>query len=337
MTEFSKILSYYVKERKTNISALATETKIERTLLHKYISGTRTPSDIKSVQTIAKSLMLSHDEKCRLTEAYKMTCMGEETYFQNKHTEKIINYLSGLPKPDIFEYHLKSEQLVSCAVNDRLSVQTTIKRILADITTTTVFVTAPPSDKFIYNELTAISLNRPDIRITQILSFGSSTDMYGKNLEIFALCLPLMIFCGEYTPLINYLHPSVREDTSQLMPNLILTPRYAFSFTNDLSYGILHTERDILFLYRELAVKTAQNSYELMCKKITSVPKETDAIIKVNKNLFIAKDTSCTSLIFERNSIFYRIMIYEQSLRNLFDKFISSLSHEQTVSDENDC
>ena len=82
MTEFSKILSYYVKERKTNISALATETKIERTLLHKYISGTRTPSDIKSVQTIAKSLMLSHDEKCRLTEAYKMTCMGEETYFQ---------------------------------------------------------------------------------------------------------------------------------------------------------------------------------------------------------------------------------------------------------------
>lgn len=334
MSDFSKQLSFFIKERKVNISALAAHTQIDRTLLHKYISGTRTPADIKIVESISKGLMLSVDEKAELVKAYKITTMGKEAYLQNLNTEKIINYFSKLPEPDIFEYCTKSESLFSCTVNDNLSVQTTIKRILEDADTTNVFVSAPPHEKFISHELTSISLNRPDIRITQILSFDSNYELYGNNLNSFANIIPLIIFCENYSPLINYTHKSVRQDSLSLMPNLILTSRYAFTFTNDLKHGILHTESEILSLYRELASRISKSSYELIYKKITSAPEETDVIFKINKNLFIEKNSEYISMIFEKNSIFYRIIIHEQSLRNIFENFISSLSHEQTVSDE---
>ena len=63
MKNFSCVLSEFVKDRKVNISALSSETGIERTLLHKFISGTRTPSDIKIVLKLSEGLMLSCDEK----------------------------------------------------------------------------------------------------------------------------------------------------------------------------------------------------------------------------------------------------------------------------------
>ena len=113
MSDFSKQLSFFIKERKVNISALAAHTQIDRTLLHKYISGTRTPADIKIVEGISKGLMLSVDEKAELVKAYKITTMGKEAYLQNLNTEKIINYFSKLPEPDIFEYCTKSESLLN--------------------------------------------------------------------------------------------------------------------------------------------------------------------------------------------------------------------------------
>ncbi len=323
MTEFSKLLSSYIKERKTNISALASEIGTERTLLHKYISGTRTPSDIKTVSAIAKGLMLSFDEKNRLIRLYKIASMGEDVYMRSLRTEKIIRFLSEIPEPDILHQQGRTDTLLSCAVNDKFSVETTIGRILEDDRSKNIFVCTPPSHKFIYRELSDICVNRSDTNITHLITFGSSDDYIGNNLEIFIEILPLLIFGRKYTPLINYSHPAVREDSLQFMTNLILTDNYAFSFNNNLDSGILHTESGILKLYKKLSVRVCDRSYELIHTKISSAPKETDDIIKINKNLYIEKSEKNISLIFKKDELFYRIMIYEQSLRKVFTEFLS--------------
>lgn len=313
MKNFSELLSCYIKERKTNISALAIETGIDRTLLHKYMSGRRTPSDIQAVMLISGGLMLSYDEEAALCESYRIMSMGEEGYEQYVITRRILEYLSCLPDPEIFRNSSVSEPLVSSAVNDRLSVEMMIRRIISDSSTGRIAVIAPPSYSLICSELISACMDRPEIQITQILSFSSVCT--GHNLRIFEQILPLLVFCPGYTPLINYCSVSERENSSAILPNLILTDRYAFCFSNSCDMGILHTRSDILRLYCSAFTGAAEKSYALIEKKISSAPSDANDIVKYDDNLY----TECTdkrcSLIYRSGTFWNSLLVYEQSLR----------------------
>ena len=47
MSQFSNLLSIYIKESPYNIKNLANEIQIDRTILQKYISGKRFPTSCK--------------------------------------------------------------------------------------------------------------------------------------------------------------------------------------------------------------------------------------------------------------------------------------------------
>lgn len=322
MKNFSEILSGYVRERKTNISALASETGIDRTLLHKYISGKRTPSDIQAVLLISDGLMLSYDEETALCESYRILSMGEEGYERYLLTKKILDYLSNIPNPEIFRNKSTSDPLVSSAVSDRLSVEMTIRRIISDSSCEKIFVISPPSCSLICSELISACIDRPEINITQILSFCSISANH--NLKILEQILPLLVFCPGYTPVINYCTVSERENSSALLPNLLLTERYAFSFSNNCDMGILHTRNDILKLYHTAFSQIAEKSYGLIEKKISSAPYPADDIMEYNENMYINQTDKRVSLIFRTGSFWSSIMIYEQSVRKCFEKLMLS-------------
>lgn len=319
MKNFSELLSGYVKERKTNISALAAETGIDRTLLHKYISGKRTPSDIQAVMLISGGLMLSYDEETELCESYRILSMGEEGYEQYICTKRILDYLSNLPDPEIFRNSSVSEPLVSSAVNDRLSVDMMIRRIISDSGTEKIYVIAPPSYSLICSELISACIDRPEIQISQILSFSSICTNY--NLKIFEQVLPLLVFCPKYTPLINYCAVSERESSAALLPNLLLTDRYAFCFSNSCDIGVLHTRNDILKLYRNAFSCIAQKSYGLIEKKISSAPVPYQNMIKFSEEVYADDNDKRISLIYKTGSFWSSILIYEQSLRKAIQNF----------------
>lgn len=323
MTSFSDILSVYIKERKTNISALSAETGIERTLLHKYISGKRTPSDIRSVILISDGLMLSPDEKETLCESYKIVSMGEECYQRCKKAKKICDFLSDLPDPDIFRSTSASEPLISSVMKDKLSVEMTIRRIISDSSTEKIFVISPPSYSVTSAELIAACINRPEIQVTHILTFSSVCINF--NLDIFENILPLLVFCEGYTPLINYRTSAERENSAVLMPNLILTEKYAFNFSSGCDKGILHTRNDISELYHSAAEFISERSYGFIDKKISSAPAGTDDIFKINDNFYIERADKSVSLIYRTGSFWSRILIYEQSLRKVFDEFVTNM------------
>ena len=327
MSRFSNILSSYTKERKINISALSAETGIERTLLHKYISGARIPSDLDTVCSLSDRLMLSPDEKKLLCENYKITFIGEENYLRNQKITSIISTLSSIPQPHIlWNTEASYERLIPCAVNDRLSVETTIKRMLQDHNTQSLFVIAPPSYNLITNELITLCLNRPDINITHIITFSNrnTPELLNYNLSTFSEILPLIIFCNGYTPLINYCDPTEQTSSVSLLPNLILNDRYAFTFSNCCDKGILHTCSDILNLYKNLSDQLIDKSYGLIQKKITSAPQDSDDIYKICSNFYIKISDKSTSLIFRTNDYFSKILLYEPSLRNIFSEFVKS-------------
>ncbi len=327
MSRFSSILSSFTRERKINISALSAETGIERTLLHKYISGARVPSDLDTVRSLSDSLMLSPDEKKLLCENYKITVIGEENYLRNQKISSVISTLSNIPEPHmLWNTEASCERLIPCAVNDRLSVETAIKRMLRDNDTQSLFVIAPPSHSMITNELTTLCLNRPDIHITHIITFSNrhTPELINYNLSTFSEILPLIIFCNGYTPLINYCNPTEQTSSVALLPNLILNDRYAFTFSNCCDKGILHTCSDILDLYKNLSLQLIDKSYGLIQKKITSAPQESDDTYKICNNFYIKISDKSTSLIFRTNDYFSKILLYESSLRNIFSDFVKN-------------
>lgn len=317
MKKFSCLLSEFVHERNTNISALSSETGIERTLLHKYISGTRTPSGISTVIQISEGLMLSDEEKNILCDSYQMASLGEEGYERNRITERIFRFLTSIPNPESMIQKIYSEPLISSSVTDSLSVELTIRRMISDSSSERIFVISPPSYRQVVSELINASLCRSCISVIQLLVF-SPTDMC-LNLKILEDILPLLVFCNDYTPLISY---SMVNESVSLFPNIILTDKYAFCFSNTCDSGILHTRSDIIRIYHSEFTAAAKRSPGLILRKISSSPEISEKTYKLNNNLFIEKDDKKISLIFRTGSFWSCLLIYEQSIRRSVSIFL---------------
>ena len=310
MKNFSCVLSEFVKDRKVNISALSSETGIERTLLHKFISGTRTPSDIKIVLKLSEGLMLSCDEKENLCSSYRFTSLGEEGYENCRTAQRIFSTLSNFSRPDIFKECISAEKLIPSVIYDRLSVSLTIHRMISESSCKRILIISPPLYSNISGELTAACMSRPEISIIQILSFSPCDT--GRNLRTLEKILPLLLFCDDYTPLINY---SRTSETDSILPNIIITEKYAFCFSRECDRGILHTRSDILKFYRNSFDRTAEKTPELIFRKISDSPEFSDAALKLSNNLYIENDDKKMSLVFRTGSFWSSILIYEQSLR----------------------
>lgn len=328
MTGFSDILSEYVKERKTNISALSATTGIDRTLLHKYISGKRIPSDIHIVTLISDGLMLSPDEMDNLCESFKITSLGEKIYKRNKNIIKIAKYLSDIHEPDRFCNTIIEEPIMYHSIYDNISVNTTIRSILSDKNYNTVSVISPPSYHTAISELTFAGIIRPELKIIHLITFSSIDSDY--NLNIFAEILPLLVFCNGYTPLIRYISPSESENSFALFPNLILTKGYAFTFNNNFSLGIVHTEKNIIETYEKATDSIIEHSSELIDRRISSFPPENDISFNMGENFFITNTENSSSLIYRTGGFFSKILINEHSLHKVFKEF-AELNNSQRV------
>jgi len=325
MSAFSAMLSGYVNLQKTNISSLSSESGIERTLLHKYISGSRTPSDICAVRSVADALMLSPQQKKSLCDSFRLTVLGEEGYRNIEQTEKILDFLSCIPEPEMYASGTGDrEVLSSSAVSGRVCVDNVIKRLIRNVSSEIITVISPSDYILPVSELTGACIDRPETYVTHILDFEGKNGS-NRNLKTFSDILPLIVYGRNYTPLICYEHPFTDLRRDSLLPCLVLTPEYAFAFSSRADRGILFTEKEYISVYRQLAADICSSSYSLIHKKITSVPKESDVTLKYNDSLFIENSKNCLSLIYSEKSFFSRILIYEQSLRNALGKGIENL------------
>lgn len=324
MKNFSNILSEYVHERKTNISALSSETGIDRTLLHKYISGSRTPSGIETVLQISDGLMLSDEEKFLLCDSYRLASLGEEGYERFMLTEKIFDFLSSASRPYIPEQTVTQEYLIPSVISDRFSVDMTIRRIISDCRSEKILVITPPSYHTVCTELVNACLRRSELRIIQIMMFSPCDS--NLNLRTMRDILPLLVFCDKYTPLINYSMNPDACSSSAMFPNVIITSRYVFCFSSSGDMGILHTSPDIVGIYHKAFSTAAEKSRGLITCKITSAPKVSENTVRINSSLFAEQDKKKISLTFRTGSYWSSILIYEQSIRKSLILFLEEIN-----------
>ena len=74
--KFSILLEYLIKNSSYTIKRLAEETNIDRTVLQKYISGTRFPNSYTNIEKIADKLTLPKEQRDSLYNSYKIEKVG---------------------------------------------------------------------------------------------------------------------------------------------------------------------------------------------------------------------------------------------------------------------
>ena len=84
MSEFSDYLDNYIREKKYTVSRFAAKMNKDRSMLYRYVKGTRVPSDESLVSEMAKALCMTVPEKNNLLELYERLIYGDE---------KIDNYV----------------------------------------------------------------------------------------------------------------------------------------------------------------------------------------------------------------------------------------------------
>ncbi len=98
MSDFSELLARYVKERGFSNNSFAAQCGIERTLLQKYLSGSRLPHSEETVDQMGVQLRLSPDEREKLTEAFHKDRLGSEVYEQYQIIEDMLGSFSAIAK-----------------------------------------------------------------------------------------------------------------------------------------------------------------------------------------------------------------------------------------------
>lgn len=73
MSEFSNVLSLFIKTRDVNVSALTAYCELDRSTMYKLINGKRSPSSKALVQKLASFMNLNPLETQELIQAYLLS------------------------------------------------------------------------------------------------------------------------------------------------------------------------------------------------------------------------------------------------------------------------
>ncbi len=90
MGRFSAELTAIMSTREISLAEVIRDTGVSRTAFFKYKSGSRLPSDIKTVERLADVLYLNYDEKKQFMEAYLIDQIGEYKYRGMMAVEKLL-------------------------------------------------------------------------------------------------------------------------------------------------------------------------------------------------------------------------------------------------------
>ena len=73
MIVFSELLKSFINEKNISVKKLAANVQMDRTLIQKYMSGSRGPKNYREVQKLADGMMLLPEQQGELTEIFTGT------------------------------------------------------------------------------------------------------------------------------------------------------------------------------------------------------------------------------------------------------------------------
>ena len=270
MTGFSKYLQAFVKKRKISMVDISKETGIDRTIVYRYIKGSRVPSNAGIVIKIANAMGMSDSEKKYLLEEYDKLLLGEPLVSSYQHVNKLIGALS----ERLHSFTSQLDKTQDLKMNSPVMELNSKGEIVAYILELFRFIAEKKNSSnkvcFImqpfYREIQNLTLqlfNHSNIRIEQIVCLEQNISRGYENLRVLQEVLPLCYVLSKYEIYYYYDLMDSHINAMSFMPNLIIAGNQVIQFDYKMDYGVVIKDSTY--------VKAIYKQYELLRRETRSL------------------------------------------------------------------
>lgn len=248
MSQFSNFLNDLVHEREISVKSLADSCGIDRTLLHKILSGKRKPPEGEFIKKVSERLLLSDEDYEELCQKYKMVQMGENVYSRRKKVAEIIHSLSHIKNENNQSFSFKTNLNISDTSNlsTYYSQDDLIKNIQIILQyevqqKSDLYIIAQPSN--ILNQILKYCVDtKGEISIQHIFCLDNipiekSNDNY--NLDAFLYVSQLVIDYKNYQPFYYYDIKKSHINSTSVMPYVIISRNFVICTDSDFNTGLI--------------------------------------------------------------------------------------------------
>lgn len=256
MSKFSMYLKDRINRSGESVASVARSIHVERTSLHKAMSGERT-LPYGAVKALASHFNMPIDERQEFFRLYDLHLQGEEAYENRQEVCELLNTLASIdftmPSPP---------DVVSMPAGERLirgeyAIISTIRSVLIyesshhENAQIQMFI---PEKLNLTMELMELWLAGRAFEVTELLSLGASgtfrknTDAK-QNLQKLGAVIPLCLASrGKYKP--YYFTERVGAFIPAPMPYYIVTPEFLIEIAGDLTVAQVRSDPELTAYYQ---------------------------------------------------------------------------------------
>ena len=263
MSVFGEHLRDLIDSNEINVYALAKSTGLERTAIHKIISGKRMPSD-DYVYKLADAMPLSPEERRELLESYNISKVGELKYKQRIQVKNLIEIMAYIENGTDLPVAATSETATSLnehnfTVTGNFAVNNLVKSVMDEAAagkgTQGLDFVIPESYQFFYNELLDHYIRCPALRIRHIVAFSKKIDFQNntnRNLDMLSHVLPFAFAPGMVYHPYYYYRTSGDAELTNAAPYFILTSANRLVLINkEITKAAYIRDANIVAMYRD--------------------------------------------------------------------------------------
>ncbi len=260
METFAQYLKALIDVSGISIRSISEQSGLERTSLHKILSGERPCPDGETVERLAKVLMLDTKQTKLLREKGLIAKMGPGVYARHQHVKSLLESfdISVLPHglwskstdPALLEF--EGDAMPIQGVEKVNRYVKTVVELEADRAGGTIRVIAQPEYTFLTNLLSHIGQSKRELTIIHIVCMQRNVSEQGDNhinLEIMSSLVPLITSVCSYQPFFYYDDVQAHINELSMLPYMILTGDYAVAVASDASAAVLYRSKALRDFY----------------------------------------------------------------------------------------
>lgn len=276
MLGFSEYLQNFMKTNSISMVELSKETDIDRTVIYRYVKGTRIPSDMDTVARMADAMQMSVSEKKYLLREYDKLVFGKPMVYSYQYIKKLLR---SLERPDGNAVSAKgkwktvSKIKMDAPVIELMTKEEIITYILdlfryvagAGNASEKIFLVMQP----VYDEIQRFIpqiFSQCNVRLEQIVCMEQNINQSYKNLEAFYGILPLCFLLPGYDVYYYYDSLSNHLNTMTSMPNILIVQDYVVQFDYEMEQGFVLKSDTYAAAMRRQYDKMRKESYSLLVR-----------------------------------------------------------------------
>lgn len=260
MSKFSERLRDIIEKNNVKIYTLASQSGVDRTLIHKYLNGQRLPTTESVVRKLSASLLLSPEDNEQLLQSYEISKMGECAYAQRKLVKEFYDQFDPTPSL-IFDRPLPVNRLQLIYKEETVYGRSEVNQLVQDILLAEVglksgriAVVAQPEYSFLFETMALLGMQNSSLVIDHIIclenSKGDQNSLY--NLKCLQAMMPILVSGCAYHPKCYYDNVSAHFGQANIMPYIIITSNNIIRITYDMSSALVSNSPQFIEIYQKL-------------------------------------------------------------------------------------